>query len=208
MATAQTIVTAKPQLIPTNVGERTFATPPEAMQRNIVPNDLFYIRNHWKGAPDIDAETFRLAVDGEVERHAQPVDGRAARAAAEAVRGDVRVLRQQHGAGVLGEEDAGGDGAAQGSRHHGERRVGRRVAARRAGDGRAEGLGGGGAVRGRRPRPGRGERRPAGGDLRARPAGGEGHAPRHAAGVRDERRAAASDARLPAASARARAGTG
>ena len=37
MATAQTLVTAKPQLIPTNAGERTFATPPEAMQGNIVP---------------------------------------------------------------------------------------------------------------------------------------------------------------------------
>ena len=68
MATAQTIVTAKPQLIPTNAGERTFATPPQAMQENIVPNDLFYIRNHWKGAPDIDVDAYRLSVDGEVER--------------------------------------------------------------------------------------------------------------------------------------------
>ena len=68
MATAQTIVTAKPQLIPTNAGERTFATPPQAMQENIIPNDLFYIRNHWKGAPDIDVDAYRLSVDGEVER--------------------------------------------------------------------------------------------------------------------------------------------
>ena len=51
MATIQTRTGAKPQLIPTNAGERTFAAPPEVLQETVTPNDLFYIRNHWKGAP-------------------------------------------------------------------------------------------------------------------------------------------------------------
>ena len=62
------IAKAKPQIIPTNAGGRTFAVPPKALQKNIVPNDLFYIRNHWKEVPDIDVASYRLAVDGEVER--------------------------------------------------------------------------------------------------------------------------------------------
>ena len=62
------VAKAKPQIIPTNAGGRTFAVPPKALQNNIVPNDLFYIRNHWKEVPDIDVASYRLAVDGEVER--------------------------------------------------------------------------------------------------------------------------------------------
>jgi DMSO/TMAO reductase YedYZ molybdopterin-dependent catalytic subunit len=58
----------EPQLIPTNAGLRTFATPPRALQENIVPNELFYVRNHWKNCPAIDINTYRLTVDGEVER--------------------------------------------------------------------------------------------------------------------------------------------
>ena len=58
---------AKPQLIPTNAGRRTFASPPSALQEDVVPNDLFYVRNHWAEVPDIDPETYRLVVDGEVE---------------------------------------------------------------------------------------------------------------------------------------------
>lgn len=67
MATQQTRTAAKLQLIPTNAGERTFATPPKALQEQIVPNELFYIRNHWKEVPQIDVATYRLVVDGEVE---------------------------------------------------------------------------------------------------------------------------------------------
>jgi len=58
----------KPQLIPTNAGRRTYAGPPEALQNQIVPNDLFYIRNHWQDSPEIDVNSYRLKVDGEVER--------------------------------------------------------------------------------------------------------------------------------------------
>ena len=55
------------QLIPTNEGGRSFTAPPKALQSHITPNDLFYVRNHWKGAPELDGVTYRLAVDGEVE---------------------------------------------------------------------------------------------------------------------------------------------
>ena len=68
MAAQQTRTAVKPQLIPTNAGYRTFASPPTALQNQIVPNDLFYIRNHWKDVPEIDAATYRLVVDGEVDR--------------------------------------------------------------------------------------------------------------------------------------------
>ena len=37
------------------------------MQQNIVPNDLYYIRNHWKECPEIDIDTYRLKVDGQVK---------------------------------------------------------------------------------------------------------------------------------------------
>lgn len=60
--------TVQPQLIPTNVGGRSFAAPPQALQETITPNELFYVRNHWKGAPSIDLATYRLVVDGAVER--------------------------------------------------------------------------------------------------------------------------------------------
>ena len=68
MAAQQVVTRVKPQLIPTNVGLRTFAAPPQALQQNIVPNDLYYIRNHWKDSPQIDIDSYRLVVDGQVER--------------------------------------------------------------------------------------------------------------------------------------------
>ena len=54
MALPQIGTRAEPQIIPTNAGLRTFAAPPSALQENIVPNDLFYVRNHWKDCPEID----------------------------------------------------------------------------------------------------------------------------------------------------------
>ena len=68
MALPQIGTRAEPQIIPTNAGLRTFAAPPTALQENIVPNDLFYVRNHWKDCPEIDVDTYRLKVDGQVER--------------------------------------------------------------------------------------------------------------------------------------------
>ena len=68
MATQQTRAATKLQAIPTNAGGKSFAAPPKALQEDITPNDLFYVRNHWKGAPSIDIATYRLVVDGEVER--------------------------------------------------------------------------------------------------------------------------------------------
>ena len=56
----------QPQLIPTNAGGRSFAGPPKALQSQITPTDLFYVRNHWKDAPEIDPASYRLVVDGEV----------------------------------------------------------------------------------------------------------------------------------------------
>ena len=66
MAAQITQTTLKPQIIPTNAGLRTFAAPPTALQEDIVPNDLFYIRNHWTDCPEIDQATYRMAVDGQV----------------------------------------------------------------------------------------------------------------------------------------------
>ena len=68
MATIQTRIGARPQLIPTNAGERTFSTPPEVLQEDVTPNDLFYIRNHWKGVPKLDIDGYRLKVDGRVKQ--------------------------------------------------------------------------------------------------------------------------------------------
>ena len=68
MAAPRTRAAEVLQLIPTNEGGRSFASPPKAMQSHITSNELFYVRNHWKGAPEIDAATYRLAVGGEVER--------------------------------------------------------------------------------------------------------------------------------------------
>ncbi len=67
-AEPELVTTAEPQIIPTNAGLRTFASPPEALQQHIVPNHLFYIRNHWKVCPALDIDSYRLTVDGEVER--------------------------------------------------------------------------------------------------------------------------------------------
>lgn len=58
----------RPQLIPTNAGLRTWAAPPQALQQEVVPNDLFYIRNHWTEPPQLDLATYRLTVDGAVVR--------------------------------------------------------------------------------------------------------------------------------------------
>src|SRR5262249_30041585 len=68
MAITETPVTPKPQLIPTNLGPRSFAAPPVALQQHIMPNELFFARNHWKGTPGLDPTTYRLTVEGEVER--------------------------------------------------------------------------------------------------------------------------------------------
>ncbi len=68
MVTQQTRPKTRLQPIPTNAGGKSFAAPPKALQDAITPNDLFYVRNHWKGAPSIDIATYRLVVDGEVER--------------------------------------------------------------------------------------------------------------------------------------------
>ena len=59
-------VETHPQLIPTNEGGRTFSSPPKALQSGITPNNLFYIRNHWKEPPKLDSSTYRLVVNGEV----------------------------------------------------------------------------------------------------------------------------------------------
>ncbi|MCH8108294.1 MAG: sulfite oxidase [Chloroflexi bacterium] len=66
MAIQQTQTEVQAQIIPTNAGFRTFAAPPSALQNNIVPNDLYYVRNHWREVPQIDTATYRLTVDGEV----------------------------------------------------------------------------------------------------------------------------------------------
>ena len=68
MATSQTQTGEKLQLIPTGEDGRSSAAPPKGLQTDITPNELFYVRNHWKGAPDLDVATFRLVVDGEVDR--------------------------------------------------------------------------------------------------------------------------------------------
>ena len=67
MAIPSTRTGERLQLIPTNEGGRSFTSPPKALQDPIVPNDLFYVRNHWRGAPEVDIATYRLTVDGEVE---------------------------------------------------------------------------------------------------------------------------------------------
>ena len=68
MATTDTRTGEQLQIIPTNAGWRSFAAPPKILQERITPNDLHYIRNHWKDAPEIDVNTYGLVVDGEVER--------------------------------------------------------------------------------------------------------------------------------------------
>ena len=69
MTVSQTRVSTRPQLIPTNAGTRTWAAPPAALQEATTPTDLFYVRNHWNDIPQIDVDSYRLAVDGQVERN-------------------------------------------------------------------------------------------------------------------------------------------
>ena len=68
MATQKVRSTFRPQLIPTNDAFRTFASPLAALQSDVIPSDLSYIRNHWRDVPRLDPGSYRLAVDGEVER--------------------------------------------------------------------------------------------------------------------------------------------
>ena len=67
MATLGTRTGEKLQLIPSQEGGRSFTAPPKALQHRITPNELFYVRNHWRGAPEIDIATYSLVVDGEVD---------------------------------------------------------------------------------------------------------------------------------------------
>ena len=69
MANTRTGSDEELQLIPTNAGGRSFAGPPGALQSAVTPTDLFYVRNHWKGAPEIDPAAYRLSVDGEVAQN-------------------------------------------------------------------------------------------------------------------------------------------
>src|SRR6266511_2968210 len=68
MSSQQALTAAKPQLIPTNEGGRTFAAPPAALQTPITPNELFYIRNHWREPPRVEPAAYRLQIDGEIGR--------------------------------------------------------------------------------------------------------------------------------------------
>jgi DMSO/TMAO reductase YedYZ molybdopterin-dependent catalytic subunit len=71
MSIARTRTAEQLQLIPTNEGGRSFASPPKALQGAITPTELFYVRNHWKGAPPLNTESYRLAVGGQVKRPLQ-----------------------------------------------------------------------------------------------------------------------------------------
>ena len=167
VTTPPLVTTAEPQIIPTNAGLRTFASPPGALQKPIVPNDLFYVRNHWKESPDIDIATYRLKVDGEVERTLSLSFADLRKLPREAFPGDLRVLRQQSGTGILHKVPAHqlGHGADQRPRHYGQRRMGRGLLAGCAGTSRRQGLGCRGDVRGRRSRSRRSGGRPGGGHL-------------------------------------------
>ena len=68
MVASKTRFAERLELIPTNEGGRSFASPPKGLQTAITPNELFYVRNHWKGAPEIDVASYRLVVDGEIDR--------------------------------------------------------------------------------------------------------------------------------------------
>jgi len=67
MGTSHTRIGEKLQLIPVREDRRSFTSPPKAMQSPTTPNELFFIRSHWKGAPELDIDTYRLVVDGEVK---------------------------------------------------------------------------------------------------------------------------------------------
>jgi len=67
MVISKTDIGKNMQLIPISDDERSFTAPPTALQTQTTPTELFYVRNHWVGAPEIDIDTYRLVVDGEVE---------------------------------------------------------------------------------------------------------------------------------------------
>ena len=122
----------QPQLIPTNAGGRSFAGPPKALQSQVTPTDLFYVRNHWKEVPEIDPGSYRLAVDGEVATNLslsldqiKELPVRRYQATFECC-GNGPIPR------VLGEADPLGHGEGHRPRHHGQRRVGRRICLGRA----------------------------------------------------------------------------
>ena len=124
MATSQTGAREELQLIPTNAGGRSFAGPPKALQSQVTPTDLFYVRNHWKGAPEIDADAYRLSVGGEVAPAAVAEHGRSEGDAEPSLPGDFRVLRQRADSRILGEADALGDGEGDRTWDHGATRSG------------------------------------------------------------------------------------
>jgi DMSO/TMAO reductase YedYZ molybdopterin-dependent catalytic subunit len=55
------------RLIPRTENPLNLETPLAALERFITPNDLFYVRNHFP-MPTLDASTWRLRVEGAVER--------------------------------------------------------------------------------------------------------------------------------------------
>jgi DMSO/TMAO reductase YedYZ molybdopterin-dependent catalytic subunit len=55
------------RLIPRTENPLNLETPLAALDRFVTPNDLFYVRNHFP-APTVDANTWRLRVEGAVER--------------------------------------------------------------------------------------------------------------------------------------------
>ena len=146
---AQSVRTeTKPQLIPTNAGFRTWAAPPEALQQEVVPNDLFYIRNHWANCPEIDINTYRLVVDGEVENPLSLSFDEVLGMAQQRFQVTFECCGNSPGARLLGQGHPHrlGYGDDQGPRHHGQRRVGRYFSERPAGPSRSKRLGGGGYV--------------------------------------------------------------
>ena len=114
------------QLIPTNAGGRSFAGPPKALQSNITPTDLFYVRNHWKGAPDIDPDSYRLVVDGEVARDLDLTLQQVKELPHRRYQATFECCGNGPIPGILGKADPIGDGEGDRPRHYGQRGVGRR----------------------------------------------------------------------------------
>ena len=157
-------------------------TPVAAIQSWVTPNALYYARNHFEN-PSIEPADWSLVIDGEVTNPSA------------LSLSDIRALPAAYDPrddGVRGQQPRRPRPAGHGQpvprrgRKHGD--LDRRGAAGRARGGRPDRRGRRGAVRGRRL--GRARAGAAHG-LRAEPAAGRRHGPRHAAGVRDERRAAA-----------------